>query len=225
MVIPLILIRAKRFWAWLSKARPFWTWLLVALFIIWLSWVFPNHWIKREAVDRIKWCGMLFQLAGLVTVFRGLDESRSIFAKGRLWTPLLEWLKEFRSAFRKGSAMSAAASFSGVAAMSAAGTVRVAVSETLEDRLRRLEEQFEKIEAEMTRKINELSEQTKQLIKDEVGARAAGDNSIKQTMENAIIGGINLEVGGAAFLFLGILLTSIPEDVERFLHLICKHCF
>ncbi len=225
MVIPVISIRARRLWIWWSDARPFWNWLLAAVIIIWWSWAFPNHWIKREALDRIKWCGMLFQFAGLWIVFLGLDESRSMFAKGRLWTPVAEWLKNFRSVFRKDYVISAAGGAYGVSGAAAVGTIRIGVGATLEDRLRRLEEQFEKIEAEMTRKINELSDQTKQLIEIESVARTSGDDRIKQTMENAIIGGVNLEVGGAAFLLFGIVLTSIPEDVEKSLHLIHKYFF
>lgn len=165
---------------------------------------------------------MLFQFAGLFIVFLGLDESRSIFAKGRLWTPLAAWLGRFRSVFRKGRIFSATGNISGVSGVGAAGTVRVTVDESLEDRLRHLEQRLQKFEAETTRRINELSDQTRRLIDDERAARSSNDNDIKRTMENAIIGGINLELGGAAYLMLGIALTSIPEDIERLLHLIWK---
>jgi hypothetical protein len=205
---------------WLSDARVFWRWLAVSGVIILLCYGFPGHWFERTNLDRIKWCGMLFQLAGLYTVYSGLNQSLSLFNKERLWLSVLGWFKRFPSIFKRPGVSNASVAASlGVATSVAIGAV-VTQATTLEGRIDRLELQVKTLETNTAQRLAEASSQTRNLIDAENTARSATDAAINRTVEEAIVGGVNLAVTGAANLLFGIVLTSIPEDVEKFLHLL-----
>jgi hypothetical protein len=205
---------------WLSDARVFWNWLAVSGVIVLICYGFLGHWFERTNLDRIKWCGMLFQLAGLYTVYSGLNQSQLLFNKERLWLSVQRWFKRFPSIFRKPGVINASVATSlGVATSVAIGTV-VTRATTLEGRIDRLESQVKSLETNTAQRLAEASNQTRNLIDTENAARSAADAVINRTVEEAIVGGMTLAVTGAANLLLGIVLTSIPEDVEKFLHLL-----
>jgi hypothetical protein len=211
---------SSRVGVWLLDARVFWNWLAVSGVIIMICYGFPGHWFERTDLDPIKWCGMLFQLAGLYTVYSGLNQSLSLFNKERLWLSVRRWFKRFPSIFKKPGVISASAGVSmGVATAVAVGAV-VTRATTLEGRIDRLELQVKLLETSTAQRLAEASSQVRNLIDVENAARSATDAAINRTVEEAIVGGMNLAVTGAANLLFGIVLTAIPEDVEKFLHLL-----
>lgn len=60
-------------------------------------------------------------------------------------------------------------------------------------------------------------QEAKALVEAERETRTREIGRTNQMIETAIIGGINIELGGSVFLFLGVLLTSIPEWCADFL--------
>ena len=43
--------------------------------------------------------------------------------------------------------------------------------------------------------------------------RGAGDEKTGKQLQEAVIGGIHIELGGLAYLLFGIVLASVPKEV------------
>jgi len=212
-----ILVKAR---IWLSDAQVFWNWLAFSAVIIVICYGFPGYWFERTELDRIKWCGMLFQLAGLYTVLKGLDQSQLLFNKDRLLLSIGNWFRRLPLVFKDRSVVSlSASSLVGVSSVASVGTV-VIRDASIEGRVDRLTARLDALEIDTARRFDETTSHAQALIDAENAARSAGDAEIDCRLQDAIVGGMNLSLTGAADLFFGIVLTSIPEDVEKFLRLI-----
>ena len=86
--------------------------------------------------------------------------------------------------------------------------------------MRRLQQQVDALESSTSQRFKEENARVQNLLDTEIADRTAGDVEIKERLEDAMVGGINLELAGAAWLFIGITMASIPEDLEKLFHVI-----
>jgi hypothetical protein len=155
---------------------------------------------------------MFFQFAGLLGVIVGLKEARKIFDRPSFFSTISAWLRGFVGIFRKPISAHANIQLEAVTAIATAGSVRIAVSESLPDKVSRIERELGDLRRQVDEGFNKRDREVQILVESERNVRTRDIGQTNQKMETAMIGGINLELGGSLFLFLGVLLTSVPEE-------------
>ena len=195
--------------AWACEGKPLWIWIAVALGLTLL----PALW-TGDLSDQLRWSGMFLQFVGLFVVARGLNDARHLFARPSLLRAAWAWASRARHIVRPpGRVLLTASSTLGVSFSS--GTLRVgrAVGNSVEDRLAHLQKELDRIEADTTRKLDELEGKMNVRVDREATERKAADAKVTEQLETAMIGGIQLEVAGLGYLFVGVAFTSIPGEI------------
>jgi hypothetical protein len=193
-----------------------WLWAVVVLFTV------PCFFLPRGA-DRVQWQAVLFQWAGVLTVAFGLaDTRRRLFGKPSLWKELWDRLRRLSYIVRAPPPISANlnAIEAGDAVIAGIGFVRDSVAGTLDERVAALAENQRRIDQTVTalqRDLLNLKHQTTDRIDVEHRERQSADQSIRDQLEEAIIGGIHLEFAGVGFLLIGTLFGTVPACVASVL--------
>lgn len=204
--------RIHRMFDSLAKADPLWTWLSFFILIVYVVSIFQKGHAERISLDtRLRWMGMLFQFAGLFGVIYGLRESRKIFNRPSFSSAIMAWVNELVGIFRKPTVRNINIETLGIDLALSIGSPRLTVPESLEEKVSRIERELGELEQHVQEGFKKIDRETKALVETERGTRAREIGRTNQMIETAIIGGINIELGGVLFLFLGVLLTSIPE--------------
>lgn len=205
--------------AWIRDGKPLWLWLAIAITALGLPYSFPAHFIDSsvELADRVRWSGMLFQFLGLATVVWGLNTSRQLFGRTSLWKAGVQWVRRLRYIIKPLKPVSATGNIQAAAAAAAGFGAAVAVyaSNRIEDRVAKLEGDMRKMEQNVigiNRDVLNARSEMRERINTERDERQSGDRKVSQQLEEATIGGIHLEVAGLAYLYLGILFTSVPRE-------------
>ncbi|WP_026988879.1 hypothetical protein [Fodinicurvata fenggangensis] len=165
---------------------------------------------------------MVFQFAGLLTVIVGLNSSRKLFDRDPIWKAILNWLGEARYIIKPKELVKVKSS--GTAAISVEGTGKGTVvsnsEKSLDERVQRLEDQLEQLESQLWETKKDLQERDKELkteLAKEQQERQSDSLKIREQIETAAIGGIHIELAGIAYLFLGIALATIPNEIASLL--------
>lgn len=206
--------------SWVRDGTPLWLWLAVAAVMFGLPYLYPvaAFGVAADIPDRVRWSGMLFQFAGLATVVWGLNRSRQLFDRPSLWKAIGQWFARARHFIMPPKPTHLAVN-PGIGAATAFGTaaVREKVSgRTLENRVKRLEEEADRLDkklSETRRNLSELRSETNQRLGRERAERVADNRKISRQLETATIGGIHLEVAELAYLFVGIAMTAVPAEI------------
>ena len=174
-------------------------------------------WPGEYALDgRVRWAGMLLQLAGLGFVIKGLIELQKVFNQG-VSQLIRARLLRFKHIFFPPPPLiiSATGLAAGSSRMSGHATLSVNRSdatteeriEQLETRLQDLTERVASERQEERKRWNEFDAQ----LSTERQARQRDSSDVKHTVEKATIGGVGLEFVGVVYLFFGIILATTPE--------------
>jgi hypothetical protein len=170
-----------------------------------------------EAEVRI--AGMLLQLLGLGTVAVGLSQIRRLFGRPSVVERLTGWFKRVTFIFgrRKDANVYVHAATGGV---TLAGSARVRIGASpdapIERRLAILEENVNHLQKEVDEDVNELRgriAQVRSQIDRETQERRADDRLTASRLEDVAIGGLHLESIGLLWLVLGVMGTSVPQEI------------
>ena len=153
-------------------------------------------------------------------VIYGLDEARSSFGRGRFFHLIGSWFNGFRSIFKKSINLTGRATLGATSSLGSATLITRATDLPVEEHLRRLQQQIDALESSTSQRFRDESARVQNLFDTEKADRTAGDAEIRDRLKDAMVGGINLELAGAAWLFIGITMTSIPEDIEKLFHVL-----
>jgi len=183
--------------------KPWGKWLgVVALFSVpaLLPLVFC-----ATGVAWFRWSGALYQIAGLVTVFWGINERPEAFALPSLLADALQKLsKLFR---RRRTVQGVGAVKAGPA--TAFGRAHVKVSGNIDQRLDRLEEELCRLASEMDNKLAEARRDLKQRLEAEITNVRSEVSRLESQVKEAALGNTFLELIGVLVFAVGIVLSAL----------------
>jgi hypothetical protein len=168
------------------------------------------------------YAGLVFQLAGLVTVVVGIGKTRAEF--GESWRlAFTRWLE--RTAIAAGLKKPApihgsVATAEARATARAEGTVGLPADATPDQRFAFLQERIEwlrkRIQATEVSVDTERNERAT-AIEVERNQRQSGDSEVKEQVRRLAMGGVDLSFLGAFWLGFGIVFATIPEQLANYI--------
>jgi hypothetical protein len=213
-------IRWRALGALLPKASP--TWLMVGGVVLAGA---IGCTASRTVGDSVRYAGTILQVLGLFTVAEGLRRMRRMFGRPTLRAGAKDWFRRLVAAFRQPAPIDLVVILESGAHMT--GEVRVRQSAgpgaSVDQRLEVLQENVNRLEEELDAKIRELRKRiadVQESLKRESEERTAGDGRTARQIEEVAVGGLHLEIVGLLWLTLGVLGTSIPDQIAALLSLI-----
>ncbi len=207
--------RLKAIWPWLKEAQFAW----LTLGVIGIALVVSLRPHTLEPV--IRWTGLVLQLLGIGTVAWGISETRTLFGHPSFASKAMGWLSKF-PLWNRNITLSASGSSFSTSSASARGYVTSGPgpNPTIETRIDALEKNIGHINERISGTEKEMDEQfrkSKQSLKDEQIARQSEDSSILQKLEATGTGGVHISAIGAAWLFVGVFLSTAGLEIEKWL--------
>ena len=212
----------RRFRTWVRQivtwaARGFKNAIPYALLVIILfGIVYLDDSVANCKERDIRWVGLLLQIAGFTIVVLQLDTRRRLFRKPSFFSRIRDYWKSFPSPFVKTVNISMHAS-AGAPSMSVTLRTKPGPNTTLERRIEILESEIEKLRQHLRKTDRTLSDYKAESKRsfDEVREEvSSGDNKLEQLMDEAIVGGINLEWVGVVYFITGIFLATAASDIS-----------
>jgi hypothetical protein len=166
----------------------------------------------------ILYAGTILELLGLVLVAIGLSDLRRLFGRPSATTLVIGWFGQFVAAFRPPRAVEGRASATGTSSIRAAGrTIHGAgPGAPIEDRVQALELNVSALRDELDRGVQQLRgdlDVVNEALQRENQERRTGEAEVKRKLEEMAVGDLHLEAVGLFWVFLGVLGTSIPEEI------------
>ena len=179
-----------------------------------------GFWISQTVEVRIRYCGLGFELAGIVTVALGLEDRRRLFDRPNpfqlTWDRLKQWWSKWwrpkNHVFTPEpgeyltTGLSAKASVWRIAPSGSSLDERVSVLESNIASLRNEEADISKAIQEETRKRGEAQAS-------ECQAREAADNTLMKKLQELGAGSLQLEWLGIVWLLLGVILATTSSEI------------
>lgn len=209
------LYRVKVLGLWLAEAK--YVWFSVGSNLIAL--VFALHPGTSEPTIRLT--GLVLQTLGIATVAWGISETRALFGHPSLARRARDWMQRFPLQ-RKSIALGATF----VASASATGKLRGHVTygpidePTTEARLEALEKNVDAIHDRITAAQKETEDElykARASLDAESAARMEEDAIIRSKLEATGTGGIHISAIGAAWLFVGVVLSTAAVEINAML--------
>jgi hypothetical protein len=152
---------------------------------------------------RIRIAGLFLQWAGLLVVAFGLRRTRKDFQETVFFQSVQRWFKDNRRFYRRARSGDLNIGLGSVTATASVGSV----ASSFEQRLDMLEENVSQ--------LDEKTEKQKRALEAERQNREASDKEIKALLKRALAGGLHWERTGLSWLFLGVGLSTIPQELSR----------
>ena len=169
----------------------------------------------------IRITGMVLQLCGVGSVIWGISETRELFGEPSIFGILKSKIK---SIFKRTVHL-------GVAHLNSHGhasdNIRASqrrpfgVNQSLEERIKTLEKNFEFIDSDIKDIQEEMDKQKSEIyrrINEERERNQIDINSIHEKLKESATGGIHISALGASWLFFGVILSSVAPELSRLLN-------
>jgi hypothetical protein len=170
----------------------------------------------------VRYAGTILQIFGLGTVAIGLSQVRRSFGRPSLVEKVVAWFRQLAAAFLPPKPITVQANVVGVAIV--AGEARVVVraspGDSLDRRVTILEENLDRLRDEIDAKEKKVRTElsiVKAAVEREERARETEARRLSSQMEELAVGGLHLELVGLTWLILGVLGTSIPDELAKLL--------
>lgn len=212
---PMRTIRAAALWHWLAEARHFWITIAVIAVALYLS-LRPG---ASEPV--IRWTGGVLQLLGVITVVWGIAETRAFFGHAPILSVASRWLGRFPLV--RQNVVVGVGIAEGISAVGRARgyvTAGAGANPTVEDRVAALERNIGHLNDRINETFKEMDagfQEVKGALSDEKEARVAEDKRTREMLETTATGGVHISAMGAAWLFVGVILSTAAIEIERWL--------
>jgi hypothetical protein len=170
--------------------------------------------------DAVRYAGLGLEWGGLIIIAVGLHDMRRRFEEPSLVTTFRQWLRQLAASFRKPQAITMSASIGRSSAMghSAELTVSPAPGASADERFRKIEADLDRLRRDTDERFSAMSRrihQTDKRAKVEHRERQSADENLRRLLKEVAVGGLHLEVVGLVWLALGVLCTTIPEEISR----------
>lgn len=166
----------------------------------------------------VRYAGMVLQIMGLATVAIGLSQVRQLFGRPSLLWKVLTWFRRIAAAFCRPKPTVVQANTGTIAIRSGRARVMVRASpeDSLDRRVALLEENLYRLQDEVDAKEKEFKKElgtVRDALGQEQRSRETEDRKVSAKLEELAIGGLHLEFVGLIWLALGVLGTSIPDEI------------
>lgn len=201
----------------LRNAWPAWLGLVGVVLAFLAGWL-----LSTTVCAAVRYSGMFLQVFGLCTVAVGLSKMRRLFRQPSLGTRVRDWCRQLVSVFTPPRPVSIQASAASAATMTGEvrAIIRAGPGTPLEHRVSLLEQNLDRLRDELDSKAQKLGreiDQTKQSVQHESQERRVENEKMARKIEEVAIGGLHLELIGLVWLVLGVLGTSIPDEIGTWL--------
>lgn len=175
-------------------------------------------WLPGTLEAHVRYCGLAFELIGILTVAIGLDGKRRLFNRPNLLDPLRGWWKRRPRWGGKAQIINLAGISSSSSAVSGKCSIwrGVAPNASIEDRLAALEENVKTLRiehADTAKRVEEEAQKQDAAVASEHRARELSTNEIKKKIETLGVGGLHLEAVGLVCLILGVILATASTEI------------
>ncbi len=204
--------------AWVRCGKPLWIGTLFFAMCFLASGIVWLFGIAQTISDALRWSGLFLQIIGLGSVVIGLQESRRLFNQPSVFESIREWLLQGIRIFKPRHIVIKAEG-GAIGISTAFGHARVTSSpqsDSVEDRLFSLERNIEYLRDEIDHLRKDGAEFRKKATEDlvtERKERIAGDEVHAKQLQEAVIGGIHIELAGLIYLLFGITFATIPDEI------------
>lgn len=204
----------KSIWIWVKKANYLW----LALSAVTLSIFYINLNSTEQAV-RIS--GLILQLLGIATVAWGIKETREQFGHPSLLTQGVQWLLDFPPYGGKVVTCSMHGILAGATGNARAHTLHpINPNSSIEERLNSIEKNISLINNRITQAESETDRKTSEISEGLKTEKLTRENSVKEIntkIESTSTGGLHISAIGALWLFAGVTLSTIPNEILSYL--------
>lgn len=205
--------------------------LIIALTDAWPAWmalagvivaIVLGFGLSANTSAGVRCAGTMLQIFGLGTVAIGLSQVRRSFGRPSLVEKVVAWLRQLAAAFLPPKPITLQAHIRGVATASgeARAIVRAGPGASLDRRVTILEENLNQLRDEIDARENKVRTElstVKAAVEQEQRARETEARQLSKQMEEFAVGGLHLELVGLTWLILGVLGTSIPDELAKLL--------
>lgn len=198
---------------WLAKGDHLWITLSVPIVILIVAYLLP---LSLEA--RIRYSGLLLELAGIAAVGKGLRDTRRRFGKKSFlaawWQKRPRWRRSARVVVGSGELVVAGALVRGDV------TVGTSANATLEQRIHALEKNLEALRSsfhEHRREVESKLDKNANALEEERQKRSDEDLANRKLLEEAVAGGLTLETRGIVWLIFGVIFATASDDIALLL--------
>jgi hypothetical protein len=201
---------------WLSPSRLFWLWLSVLL----VAWYAPLP-FSSDLGTRIRYAGLILQLAGIGAVAYGIKKTRDQFRKPSWEQSLVNGLRDLPAVFRtRRNYLKSGAPQAGSSRVSAEGSAKPVRTKGASPRVAALEAELLAVSERVMQTQRQLDEEARVRDNDDKWERAArgeADARLWKALEEFSVGGLDLSAVGLWWLLVGLVLTTVAGEAVRFL--------
>jgi hypothetical protein len=200
--------------AWLAAGGVAWAYVI--------GW-FVSRIFSTDAAATARYAGTLLEIFGVVNVAIGLHETRKLFpGRSSIGDRVRAWLKQVAAAFHPPQPITAQGQAAGVAIVAGRARVRrgVGLNASVDDRLDALQNNLNALQEEMDAELRDLTtkiDRASTALDRERNERKKADDTAIRLIEEATIGGLNLEAVGLLWLTLGVLGSGFADEIARLL--------
>ena len=191
-------------------ARPVGTFLLGVIVAFAVGWVF-----RRNPSTAVSVAGLVLELLGIAVVARGIVQLRRRFKRPSWFARLLTALQ--RPGDNTIQIKAGVMGVSGLGTVTAVGNV---ATPTIEQRLDALEATTTQLRTDLTDTRQALTASIDTVasnLRRETDERAAAIRDVLHQLEDVSAGGLRLESLGLTWLVVGVLLTTVPNELATWL--------
>jgi hypothetical protein len=209
--LPTYLLQLARY---VSGPLVVWGTAVVILGVIAWRAFWPSDWEVT-----LRYTGLVFEWMGVMTVAWGLKQSRRLFKR----QSFMQEIVDHYAAFPKWRVKSVVGHLSARAAL-AGGTAlgflsaRISKDAPIEQRLDALETHVETLSNLVHAARHDVENKfrtQKGALDEERRERTTGDTSIRKLIDEAVAGGLTLEVTGVVWLVLGLVLANASTELAK----------
>ena len=205
----------RQVWYWMAEIPTFWT--CVAVLGVVTAGCLSS---TKVPDDGLRYAGLLLQLLGVGVVAYTLRGRGKLFGKEPVLTFAVGWLRRAPRFRPRHIILEASGSSQANASASAEATVwrgpRLEQSleaqlDAIRENMATLRQQLERAEYRSSQKVAELYN----AIESERAQRSSQLQETKKTLEILATDSLYLEVAGLAWLVVGIVLATVPQELAK----------
>lgn len=199
---------------WLVEPWRVWVPVLVVMLVLIVASQLP----MSLADPVLRYCGLAFQLLGILTVVSGLRDKRRLFNRPSLLENIRRWLDRRPRWGAKPETILLA----GTGSISLSGSAKLSVwrgtpaDASVDARLAALEANLATLrteQAETAKELQEATRKTNEAVDAERRARESGVTALRVQLEGLGAGGLHVEMMGVFWLVVGVVLATVPGEI------------
>jgi hypothetical protein len=170
--------------------------------------------------EQTRYSGTWLQVSGLILVAKGLADLRRIFDRPTLRSRLNEWLRNIPKLMKKPEpvVLHAEPGKSEMTGYAPSFEVGRSKNKSIEQRLEGIESDIENIRLQINNNDKKNLQEFKSIREELQSAKkelSKNHNELRSIFEEVSVGGIHLEMMGLIWIVLGVIFTSIPNEIAK----------